>query len=175
MLLGVRRTRVPVWNGTNSRSRKSPHHIYPVGISMDTRWSKRWGWNSLDGHGIGRLHSPHPGHPLPDGLRACIGAFSYHGDSPGTKNRNLPEGVSLHHGAAGSMDPASIEAAVKRLLGNGLDVVQLLHENDTTGTKRARDTKKKWMDDNPDSNLKGCACGGKQLTKNAKCVDGSIC
>ena len=27
----------------------------PVGLAMDGRWQKRYGWNSLDGHGIGHV------------------------------------------------------------------------------------------------------------------------
>ena len=30
----------------------------PVGLAMDGRWSKRYGWNSLDGYGLGHIFFP---------------------------------------------------------------------------------------------------------------------
>lgn len=30
----------------------------PVGLAMDGRWQKRYGWNSLDGHGLGHIYFP---------------------------------------------------------------------------------------------------------------------
>lgn len=47
------------------------------------------------------------------------------------------------------MDPKAIEYAVQFLLENGLDVVVLLHDNDSTGIKAARATKKKFIADHP--------------------------
>jgi hypothetical protein len=126
----------------------------PVGLAMDGRWQKRYGWNSLDGHGLGHIFFPNKKDQEEANLVSgcCIGVFTFHRNSPSGK-RKLLGGIEMFEGSAKSMDPESIKKGVKMLLDNGLDVTLLLHDNDSTGIKVARATKKKFRDDNPNSNF----------------------
>ena len=150
----------------------------PIGLSMDTRWNKRWGWNSLDGHGIGRIDCPDPKTPLPYGMRICIGAFPYHRSAPGELSKARAEHFEVFEASAGAMDPKSIEDAIQLLLDNGFDPVLLLHDNDAKGIKRAREIKKRALELEPvgSTRYQRCVCHGKMQDKNGDfCVDGSLC
>ena len=137
-----------------------PNHTgpIPVGLSMDGRWQKRWGWNSLDGHGIGHIFCP-LGDKISDKINAslgrkCIGAFPHHRQSSGNRRK-----TQLHDGNAGSIDASSVEKATLLLLNSGLDLVHLLHDNDAGGILRCRFTKAKWMQSHQDHGLSTCSCG----------------
>jgi hypothetical protein len=82
----------------------------------------------------------------------------------------------LHVGPAGSMDPSAIVDAVTRLLEQGFDVVELLHDNDAKGIKAARTVKKRWINGVEHHGLTICACGGEMTNADGNsCVNGSLC
>ena len=140
-----------------------PAKPVPISISFDARYQKRWGWNSLDGHGIGRLWCPTNNQSV-EGLRTCIGAFPRHRDSPGTRKRNIQNG-SLYAGSAKAVEPDSAKAAVKFVLDQGFDLVEFRHDNDTTVMKNVREEKAKWMHKNPGQKLKKCHCAPEKIER----------
>jgi hypothetical protein len=159
----------------------------PVALATDGRWQKRWGWNSLDGHVIGLILSP-------DGMdlnqtRNCVGVHTFHRELPGKFKRSKyfskiknwfehemdDDGVydaEVFAGSAGSMDPVGLSKFVVDLLEFGLDVITIIHDDDTTGFNKAKKAKDEYIAAHPEAmftpELKELLClrhGAKNVAK----------
>jgi hypothetical protein len=56
------------------------------------------------------------------------------------------------------MDPQSLVDALRGLWELNIDVVMLVHDNDTTAIKRLREAKQALLKAHPDANMSKCAC-----------------
>ena len=107
-----------------------------------------------------------------------------------TSSGTRPIEEATHHDSAGSMDPQSLVAALRGLWELSIDVVMLVHDNDTTAIKRLREAKQALLKAHPDANMSKCACEGgghivdakfkhgtKTITQavEKKCNNGDVC